>query len=112
MELDPLPSLPTASTRHLNPGGPAPFSSLMASFNSLTLCAPTLEWGGRGWGLPEDRRREEKHSRRAERKLSRKSEFRHCVYLRNLGLVLVAGVVVVEEEEDKVVVEEAAPAAS
>lgn len=49
----------------------------------------------------EDRRRRGKDSRRAKRKLSSKSEFRPGVYLRNLGLVLVSGVVVVEEEEDE-----------
>lgn len=53
-----------------------------------------------------------KGSKRAERKLRSKSEFRHSVYLRNLGLVLVSGVVVVEEEEAKVVEEEAAAAAA
>lgn len=51
-----------------------------------------------------------KDSRRAEGTLGRKAEFRPSVYLRNLGLVLVSGVVVVEGEEAKVVEEEAAAA--
>lgn len=63
----------------------------------------------------EDARRQTatrgKDSRRTKRKLSSKSESRHSVYLRNLGLVLVSGVVVVEEE-DKVVVEAAAAVAA
>lgn len=50
--------------------------------------------------------------RRTKRKLSSKSESRHSVYLRNLGLVLVSGVVVVEEEDKVVVEEEAAVAAA
>lgn len=49
-----------------------------------------------------------KDNRRAEWKLSSKSEFRHSVYLRNLGLVLVSGVVVVEEEDEEEEEEEAA----
>lgn len=59
----------------------------------------------------KDARREkarEKDSRTAERKLGSKSDFRHCVYLRNLGLVLVSGVVVVGEEDEEVEEEEAA----
>lgn len=59
----------------------------------------------------EDRRRGEKTTGGQKRKLSSKSESRHSVYLRNLGLVLVSGVVVVEEE-DKVVVEAAAAVAA
>lgn len=42
-----------------------------------------------------------KDNRRAEWKLSSKSEFRHSVYLRNLGLVLVSGVVEEEDEEEE-----------
>lgn len=51
-----------------------------------------------------------RRGRRAERKLSSQSVFRHTVYLRNLGLVLVSGVVVVVEEGGNV--EDEAEAAS
>lgn len=60
----------------------------------------------------DDRQQGEKTAG-GKRKVRSRSEFKHRVYLRNLGLVLVSGAVVVEEEDEVVVVvgeEEAATA--
>lgn len=102
----------SASYRPHPTGGPTTGRHLLPPwwpvFNSL--CAPNLEWGG-GGGDARRRAARRKDSRRAERKLSRKSEFRHRIYLRNLGLVLVSGVAAVvgaEEEDEEEEEEEAA----